>query len=153
MLIREESMLPWATCMRTIGDGTSTIQSRVVTGSETRTLFTIWPRRLQMLFLNLNPMECLSVELRRVRFIKEHSEVNQRTSVLVVRHTDAAPSLIEQATVCFTLCLVVPSATIASSSLSTSHLILSWTKDNALELWLTTWLMVLSTECVPTKLS
>lgn len=104
-----------------------------------------------MLFLNLNLMECLSVEQRRVRFIKEHSEVNQRTLELAVKPIDAVPWQTEPATVCFTLYSVVLSAMTAFSSLSTSHLISLWTKDNALVLWPTIWLMVLFTECVLTK--
>lgn len=82
----------------------------------------------------------------KAKFIKELLEVSPRTLVLVARPTAAAPSPTELDTLCFTHSSVEHSVTIASSSLSTLLLTLSWITVSAEVLWHTTWPMELSTE-------
>ena len=66
-----------------------------------------------------------------VKFIKEPSEVNRETSVLVVKLIDAALSLTEQVTLCFIPFSEELSDMTASSSLNTLLLTLSWIMANA----------------------
>jgi len=66
-------------------------------------------------------MVCHSLEPKRVRFIKEPSEDNLKTTERVVKHTDAALSLIEPAIVCFIPYLEELLVTIASFSWNTSQ--------------------------------
>ena len=66
-------------------------------------------------------MVCHSQELKRVRFIKEPSEDNPKTTERVVRLTDAALSLTEPVIVCFIPYLEELLDTIASSSSNTSQ--------------------------------
>jgi len=61
-------------------------------------------------------MECLSVELLKVKFTRELSEVNLKNGELVAKLIAAAASLTELVTLCSTLSLVELLVTIASFS-------------------------------------
>ena len=66
-------------------------------------------------------MVCLSAELQRARFIKEHSEVSLLILEKEVKLTDAALLLIELVIQCCTLYLDVLSATTVSFLLNISQ--------------------------------
>ena len=68
-------------------------------------------------------MVCLSQELRKEKFIKEHSVVNPKTTVREGKPIDAAQLLIELVIVCSIPYLEELSDMIAFSSLSTLLLI------------------------------
>ena len=76
-------MLHLEICMTMIGDGMLMIQLKEVIGWEIKMPFTICVKRLQKLFWNLNPMECIFQEQNKVKFIKELLEVNQLVMVKV----------------------------------------------------------------------
>jgi len=76
------------------------IPSKEVTGLVIKMLFNTCVEKLQKLFLSLSHMVCHSLELKKERFIKEHSEDNLEISVKMDKPTDAALSQTELDIVC-----------------------------------------------------
>lgn len=90
-------------------------------------------------------MVCHSQEPKKVKSIKELSEVNHRTLVRVVKPIGVVLLLTEQVTVCSTLYLVGLLATIVFSSSNILHLTSLWREQSVEVLWLITWPMEPST--------
>jgi hypothetical protein len=88
-----ESTPPSATCMKTIGDGTHTIQLKEATGLEIRMLFIICVNRPPKLSFNWNHTDYRFQEPNKEKFIKEHSVDNQGTKEKVGNILDFRTSL------------------------------------------------------------
>ena len=97
-------MQPYPTCMKTIGGGTPTTQSREVTGLETKTPFISCAKRHQTLFTNLSLMDYHLAEHKKAKFTKEPLEVSPSNTGQEDRRTDVVQLPIGQAMPCYTPC-------------------------------------------------